>query len=58
MHEIERVQRGNACSEEGCGNFARIGKETCRWHDPEVLALRAEAKAAVERALRAAGVSA
>lgn len=58
MSELQRVQRGTACSAEKCGNFARVGKETCRWHDPEVLALRAEAKAAVERALRAAGVSA
>jgi hypothetical protein len=46
-----------SCNHDGCKNFARKGKDTCRWHDPGVLALREEAEATRRAALRAAGAA-
>jgi hypothetical protein len=37
-----------------CVNDARVGKDTCRWHDEEVLALRKQADELLAKALRLA----
>lgn len=45
------------CVQEECRNFPKVGQDTCRWHDPDVLAAREEAEQARQRALRAAGAA-
>jgi len=37
-----------------CVNDARTGQDTCRWHDKEVLALRAQSDELLKKALRLA----
>lgn len=54
---MERVASGTACAHKGCKNFARVGHDTCRWHDPRVIELREEAEQARRAALRAAGAA-
>jgi hypothetical protein len=53
----ERTSRyctGTNKDDTSCVNDARIGKDTCRWHDEEVLALRAQADDLLQQALRLA----
>jgi hypothetical protein len=62
---VERVLKGKPCAHTApCKNFARVGRDTCRWHDPEVLEARKavekadrEAEKARQRLLRAAGAA-
>lgn len=56
---MERLRNSRFCAGvnldgQECLNDARRGHDTCRWHDPVVLAARAEAAEAKQRMLKAA----